>query len=953
MNGDFSRSTFKPEKRYSGVRQQQGRVQLDADWNEQVDIDRHLRETGRADLIGAGGVPRAGNGFKVGLSGDASDLTLGGGRLYVDGILCELGADTPWSTQLAGLDPALDATLKPAPPTASGSYFAYADVWRRHVTALEDPAIRETALGGPDTCTRTQTFWQVKLVAVDAGSNCLSAAKGWQDVLTAPTGKLRARTRPGAPATEPCIVPANAGYTRLENQLYRVEVHEGGSLGKGATFKWSRENGSVVSAWQLLDSSNHAKLTVSDGRIAQMSAGDPQPPWVEVTDDVHEIQGTPGLLVQLNGLAGPLLTFPAPLDAGSFPVHPKVRLWNAAAAPIAVAADNDGWLPLEDGVEVHFEAGTYRTGDYWLIPARAFIGEFSGDIEWPRDGSGNPVALPPAGVVHHFAKLAVVDFDATKKQFANVRDCRSPFPAVTELAQLLYVGGDGQQAGPGEMLPEPLEARVANGRFPVPGVQVRFRVLEGKGRLDASRPGTTTTDPSLPVGGQTTVFAAAPDAAATIAPIKAAPIATGPIATAPIATAPIATAPIATAPITATPVTTPPIATAPVAGGGTATPGTGTTPAVPTELIVTTDAAGLAAAFWSFGADAADPRQRVEAVPLDAAGNPVPGQVVHFNASHAAQRTDPGVTIQKVTAATDKKPLDHDSLVNIGRFLDGIVVTTDRKLADTFSFPPPVSGTVQPPPFPAKPNFQVILHIPPLQIPTAPGAVPAGAGFQPLLLAGTVSLADPGVQWVPTVLCRRWLQASLLQQLDPNRTGFRLLVQVILKGRFIWSADDPSVFLDGEAFGKSAAAAQTQALTLPSGDGRKGSDFESWFWLVQDPIVTGPAGAPPVGPPSPGPVEGPVLTPGIPVLNPVLVNPVVVPTAEQPEAPAEASAEAVAKLTDLRGIGRARAAQLASAGIQTPADLAAADPGRVAEILGIPEETARGLVAEAGDGKEG
>ncbi len=626
MNGDFSRSTFKPEKRYSGVRQQQGRVQLDADWNEQVDIDAYLRETGRADLIGGCGAPRSGGGFKVGLSTDGSDLTLSAGRLYVDGILCELGADAPFSAQLAGLDPALDAALKPAPLTASGTYVAYADVWRRHVTALEDPAIRETALGGPDTATRTQTFWQVKLVAVDAGSNCLSAARSWQDVLAAPTGKLRARTHPGAPAAEPCIVPANAGYTRLENQLYRVEVHQGGTLGAGATFKWSRENGSVISEWQSLDAGNPTRLTVRDGRIAQVSGADQQPPWVEVTDDVHEIQGTPGLLVQLNGLAGPLLTFPAPLDAGSFPVHPKVRLWNAAAAPIAVAADNDGWLPLEDGVEVHFEAGTYRTGDYWLIPARAFIGEFSGDIEWPLDGSGNPVALPPAGVVHHFAKLAVVDFDATKKQFANVRDCRSPFPAVTELAQLLYVGGDGQQAGPGEMLPEPLEARVANGRFPVPGAQVRFQVLEGKGGLSGSRD-------------------------------------------------------------------------APPAGA-----------ALPTSLVVTTDAAGLAAAFWSFGDDAADPRQRVEAVLLDAAGNPFPGQLAHFNASHA-HRPDPGIAVRRVTTVNDKKALDNDAPVNLGRFLDGILVTTDRKLADVFSFPPPVPGAVLPP-FPPKPNFQVILHVP-------------------------------------------------------------------------------------------------------------------------------------------------------------------------------------------------------------------------------------------------
>ena len=36
MAEDITRSTFNPAKHYSGVRQQQGRVSLDADWNEPV-----------------------------------------------------------------------------------------------------------------------------------------------------------------------------------------------------------------------------------------------------------------------------------------------------------------------------------------------------------------------------------------------------------------------------------------------------------------------------------------------------------------------------------------------------------------------------------------------------------------------------------------------------------------------------------------------------------------------------------------------------------------------------------------------------------------------------------------------------------------------------------------------------------------------------------------------------
>jgi hypothetical protein len=47
---------------------------------------------------------------------------------------------------------------------ADGFYLAYLDVWQRHITALEDEGIREVALNGPDTATRTRTVWQVKLL---------------------------------------------------------------------------------------------------------------------------------------------------------------------------------------------------------------------------------------------------------------------------------------------------------------------------------------------------------------------------------------------------------------------------------------------------------------------------------------------------------------------------------------------------------------------------------------------------------------------------------------------------------------------------------------------------------------------------------------------------------------------------------------------------------------------
>ena len=45
MKADLTRSTDRPDQHYRAVRMQQGRVQLDAEWNEQQDILNRRIET--------------------------------------------------------------------------------------------------------------------------------------------------------------------------------------------------------------------------------------------------------------------------------------------------------------------------------------------------------------------------------------------------------------------------------------------------------------------------------------------------------------------------------------------------------------------------------------------------------------------------------------------------------------------------------------------------------------------------------------------------------------------------------------------------------------------------------------------------------------------------------------------------------------------------------------------
>src|SRR5262249_10345876 len=58
---------------------------------------------------------------------------------------------------------------------------------------------------------------------------------------------------------------------------------------------------------------------------------------------------------------------------------------------------------------------------------------------------------------------------------------------------------------------------------------------------------------------------------------------------------------------------------------------------------------------------------------------------------------------------------------------------------------------------------------------------------------------------------------------------------------FIWAKDDPTMYLDGKAFGiaRKDPDGVHIGLHLPkSGNGTLGSDFEMWFWLVRPVSVT-------------------------------------------------------------------------------------------------------------------
>jgi hypothetical protein len=416
MKGDFTRFSDDPSKHYSDVLQQQGRVQLDADWNAQRAIDRGRLRADTMAVVGAAGVPWADPGFAILPTADGRGLTIGVGTLYVGGVLCRNDAALALDAQPNAPGQAL--------PSAAGRFLVYLDVWDRHVTALQDPALRDPALGGPDTTTRIQTLWQVRTLAVDANATGDAFGPGWAPPGAASTGTLMAATATAtAPATGgvPVILPPTAGYRGLANQLYRVEIHTGGTLGgtPSPTFKWSRDNGAVAAAVAAVSGQT---ITVVGDATPFLGC------WIELVRPEDELGGVAGPLLAVAAQANPggALSIepatPMPAWAATEPVL-TIRRWDQppTAGTAAGIAMGTAAIALEAGISITFGAGTCQAGDYWTVPARSAISAETGGILWAGG------AVPARSIAHRYSPLALVDAAGSPLSFERVDDCRAGF----------------------------------------------------------------------------------------------------------------------------------------------------------------------------------------------------------------------------------------------------------------------------------------------------------------------------------------------------------------------------------------------------------------------------------------------------------------------------------------------------------------------------------------------
>src|SRR6202171_1832737 len=430
MYGDFSRLTFNRANGYSGVWSQRGRIQLDADFTEQTAILLDWMRTLARDFIGPAGGHILWAGFEVSVDPDSGDLVVGPGHYYVAGIRCEV-PPPDWSD-----GPVAYRKLQPGEPDPPDMpYLVYLRVWERSVNQLLNPTLLEPALGPacPDTTIRSQVAWSLAFTTpptVDKPADLHGAVADQFVAMNKPVRPfLHARLTDNGSSDDVDEIATSSGYSGLENQLYRIEIHRGSEgTKKSPTFKWSRDNGSVEFGF------HPDKVTQDKGSSTVFLTGAALPgrptlgvgDCVEVIDDSWRPFDTPGPLLTVTGVdpAAHSVTLDGSVQASTTTKTALLRRWDSPlgdgyGTEIELSkSPKDGWFQIERGIEIRFpatEKALFQRGDYWVIPARAVTAKIYGPTTDSPDGA------TPYGPERHYAPLAQIEMDGKDVKLTELR----------------------------------------------------------------------------------------------------------------------------------------------------------------------------------------------------------------------------------------------------------------------------------------------------------------------------------------------------------------------------------------------------------------------------------------------------------------------------------------------------------------------------------------------------
>jgi hypothetical protein len=259
MGSDRARVSFDELQQYRSVVMQQGRVTLEADWNEASDIASEELRKETLDIVGSSGTPD--DGYKITLTNPDPnqptppfDFFVGPGTMYVGGVRAFLPVIDQYSRQIQQRQPNDAPRLRPAewldasddpdwvdiasfannPPVTE---FVYLFLREQEVSAVEDSDLKDVALGGPDTAQRTRLIQHIVRLSTKqvSCSAALASEVGqrWAQEGLLFDGKtmrlislsqLQVGFTQQQPQPDPCNPQAQGGYLGADNQLIRVQV---------------------------------------------------------------------------------------------------------------------------------------------------------------------------------------------------------------------------------------------------------------------------------------------------------------------------------------------------------------------------------------------------------------------------------------------------------------------------------------------------------------------------------------------------------------------------------------------------------------------------------------------------------------------------------------------------------------------------------------------------------
>ena len=399
MTGDYTKVPLRREERWTGARMQQGRVLLEHDWNLNVDAAARATRQAARDAIGWAGVVAGSSAFQVGFSG--SNLTLGAGRMWVDGLAAFAPAGFTYASQ--ELIAALPAT---------GVALVYLDVWEEHVQPAEDPGeLIDSALGVIDTTGRTRVGYRVR-VAPTTAATCSAA---WAALTAHPesTGKLTITRTGTPPASDPCSPPGDP-LAQVADGLFRVELIDAGTQAT-ARFAWSFEDGGhAVQAVSFAGATVQlapANLSFAEDDLVEVS-------WLVRRADRGDHGALYTVMNVTPGAGGDSLLLDRPITAPAGASGLCVRRWDGQAVG-AAAARSAIWHGNDLGIRFTAGAGNYFPGDWWGARLRSESG----------DGIEHRTSADPDGILHSFAPLALVDLTAK----TVLSDCRPKFESLVDI----------------------------------------------------------------------------------------------------------------------------------------------------------------------------------------------------------------------------------------------------------------------------------------------------------------------------------------------------------------------------------------------------------------------------------------------------------------------------------------------------------------------------------------